>query len=121
MSSYTIAYDEKYQCANCNNVYDDITTLNANSWRCPVCNGNILIAAPQLGSGHTLIRKSVLELEEYDLVHLPGSEDIYAVIAIIINKKTQVRVALRNFGTKIFNLTDFVSVVIGGYYEYHWK
>ena len=114
MSAYTIAYDEKYQCANCNEVYDDITTLNANSWRCPACNGNILISAPRLGYGHTLIRKSILELEEYDLVHLPGSEDIYEVIAITTNKKNQVRVALRKFGTRIFNTTDFVSVVIGG-------
>ena len=114
MSGYTIAYDEKYQCVNCDKVYNDITTLNANSWRCPTCNENILISAPRLGYGHTLIRKSVLELKKYDLVHLPGSEDICEVIAITTNEKNQVRVALKKFGTRTFNNADFVSVVIGG-------
>lgn len=121
MSTYTLYYDEKYKCPYCNKIFDDFDTLIDNSWKCPNCKEYIHIAAPNLGCGHTLIRKSVSELKKYDSVHLQGGDDFHDVIAIKKDNTTKIRVALKNYGQLTFDATDFVSVVIGGYYEKNWE
>lgn len=121
MSTFTYGYDKQYKCSACNEFYEDIEILAANSWKCPECGEYIRIAAPDLNTGHTLIRKSVTELKPNDLVHMLGAEDTYAVITTEKSGKNQVSVALKGFGKKRFNTTDFVNVVDGGYYEEHWK
>lgn len=121
MSSYTIGYDEGYKCPYCNIFFNDIAMLKNNSWKCPDCKKYIHIAAPNLQSGYTLIRKLVTELKPYDSVHLPGSQDTYNVIAVDCKGKDKVYVALKGYGRLTFNHTDFVSVIDGGYYNYHWE
>lgn len=121
MTSYTIGYDKDYKCPCCNKFFNDVDFLIENSWKCPDCKEYIFIAAPDLGHGHTLIRKPVRELEQYDIVHLPGSEEIYEVIAIEYKSNGDVRVALKNYGSVTLNPTDFISVINGGYYENSWK
>ncbi len=121
MSSYTIGYDKGYQCPCCNTFFNDVDPLIENSWKCPYCKEYISIAAPDLGHGHTLIRKSVTELVEGDLVHIPGYEDIYPIIAIEYQGTDKICVAFKGYCRVTYKVTDFVSVINGGYYEYHWK
>lgn len=120
MGTYTLGFDKKYKCVYCDKSFNDVDSLIENNWRCPICNEHIYISAPRLNSGHTLIRKQVSELEKYDIVHLPGNQDTYNVIAITPTNDNRVRVSLKNFGNMTYNTTDFVSVVEGGYYESDW-
>lgn len=120
MSTCTLGYDKKYKCPYCKKFFDDRTILEKNSWKCPKCNHYIQIAAPSLNSGYTLIRKPVKELKEGDSVHVYGSREFYDVITVTKNKKGY-KVALKNYGQMPYNASDFVNVVIGGYYENSWE
>lgn len=91
------------------------------SWKSPDCGEYIRIAAPDLNTGHTLIRKLVTELRIIDSVHMLGSENTYTTIDIKKIGNNKVRVALKDFGCHEFHTTDYVSVVDGGYFEEQWK
>ena len=121
MSAYTLGYDKNYKCFHCEQFYEDVEELNKNSWKCPKCGNHIRIAAPELGSGHTMIRKKVKELKELDLVHIVGCSDSYSVIKLEKKRNQKVAVALKNYGKPEFSANDFVSVIDGGYYEDAWK
>lgn len=119
MSSYTTGYDEKYKCPYCEKFFTDVDLLIKHSWKCPYCGEYIHIAAPELENGHVLIRKPVSELRSYDSVVVDGH---YAYDVIdAVTQKNKVRVALKEFGVKIYSITDFVSVIDGGYYEDAWS
>ena len=118
---YSIGYDKGYWCPCCNKFFNDVDFLIENSWKCPDCKKYIYIAAPDLGHGYTLTRIPIRELKQNDIVHLRGDEDIYPVIAIDYKSNGEVRVALKNYGSVTFKPTDFISVIMGGYYKDDWK
>lgn len=121
MSTFTYGYDEQYKCSTCNKFYDS-EILEDNFWKCPECGEYIHIAAPRLGDGHTMVRKVASELKIGEFIHLPGIKGIYEIIDINNSKgEKDLCVALKKYGCRFFNNNDFVSVVLGGYFEEHWK
>lgn len=122
MNCFSYYTDEKYKCSHCNKKFtrDDTDVLNSSFWKCPICGDFIQIAAPSLGSGYTLIRKPVSELKRYDSIFFIGYSEPFDVLEVR-PVSGKILVALKNYGTKKYDPSDIVSVIIGGYYENGWE
>jgi len=90
---------EKYSCPNCETGLDDDQVCH--SWRCPECNDYVHVWAhdPDTDTKITLIRKRGDEIEEGDLIHLPGqlTKDCYLVLGTS-QVKDKVGIGLKGYG-----------------------
>lgn len=120
MSTYTTGFDKKYKCSKCNKFYGKGDILEIKEWKCPECGEYLHIAAPELGTGRTLVRKRACELNIYDQIHLPGYEYIYEVLNIT-KKKGKIDLALKGYGKLSLGSDEFVSIIVGGYYAKSWE
>ena len=119
---YLIFEDEKYKCPYCDKFYYDRTELIENKWKCIHCNMGIHISVQNLGTGYIMERKLPFEVKRYDSIHLPGLHDIFEVYGVEYNdKKNKINIKIKNIGSRDFQVTDFVNVVVGRYHEKDWK
>ncbi|WP_075173750.1 hypothetical protein [Neptunomonas phycophila] len=106
---------EKYSCPDCEVDLNDEDVRN--SWRCPKCNDFVHIWAHDPGTNTkiTLVRKRADEVEEGDMVHLPGqlTKDCYWVLGIS-KVKSQIGIGLKGYGQYKLAADEPVNCRIGG-------
>lgn len=118
--SYSIGYDEGYQCTFCDKMYgkDDVSS---SGWKCPICGEYILIAAPQLGIGHVKVRKKAKEVRTMESINLAGVNDFYTVLGVTELANGKLSIGLKGYGTIKVKKDEFVDVIVGAYYKENWE
>lgn len=112
MSTFTICYDKEYKCPICARLFT-YEECQAHEWKCPNCNTHILIAAPDLEEGYTIIRKSAIELKKFDILLLSGSTELYSIIDIKRKNNEEICVSLEKYKQIILKNNDYLNVIIG--------
>ncbi|MEO9524815.1 MULTISPECIES: hypothetical protein [Marinobacter] len=106
---------EKYSCPICETDLDDDQVRH--TWRCPKCNDYVHVWAhdPDTDTKITLIRKRGDEIEEGDLIHLPGqlTKDCYWVLGTS-QVKDKVGIGLKGYGQFKVLPDEPVNCRIGG-------
>lgn len=121
MGTYTTGYDRKYKCINCGKVFLDSYEIDHKRWRCPCCDGVLHIAAPELAYGHTMVRILAIELKKYDKIHIPFTSELNEILDVKETENGLIRAAIKGYGVKLYEKTDFINTIIGGYFEEHWE
>lgn len=112
MSTFTICYDKKYKCPTCDRLFA-YEECCLHEWKCPYCKTYILIAAPDLEEGYTIIRKSAIELKESDIVLLSGSTKLYTILGAKRKNNEEVYVFIEQYKRIILRNNDYLNVIIG--------
>lgn len=106
---------EQYSCPNCETDLNDAQVRH--SWRCQKCNEYVHVWAhdPDTDTKITLIRKRGDEIEEGDLVHLPGqlTKDCHWVIGTS-KVKDKIGIGLKGYGQFKVLADEAVNCRIGG-------
>lgn len=117
--SISIGYDEGYKCTSCNKIFSEDEAMESH-WKCPVCGEYMMIAAPKFGTGHVKNRKKASELENNDLVVIPGYSEIYELLDIFRGKNNVLNLILRRYGTLECGDNDYVDIIVGRYNKDNW-
>lgn len=106
---------EKYTCPECDAEFTNDEVRH--SWRCPICNGFVQIWAhdPETGVKITLIRKRGDEIENGDMVHLPGqlTKDCHWVLGTS-KLKDMIGIGLKGYGQYKVLPDEPINCRIGG-------
>lgn len=117
MSGVNRLPSERYECPSCEQAFDDDEVRNA--WKCPKCGGYISVYAEDLETGTriVLIRKQAKEVEDGDLVHLPGmlTEESYLVLGVSKLSNGKLGIGLKGYAQYKVMPDDPVNIRVGAW------